>query len=108
MRRPRQPCLDLRRLVGRVVVHHQMNVWPVRHRSVDPFEEIQKLGCTVTFVALADHRACRDVERCEQWRRAIADTFLLRIRRSTSCRHAHPGRRRIARPLHQRQAAVVA
>ena len=63
MRTTRKPGLDLRRLVGGVVVHHQMHVRPFRHGCVDLLEEVEKLGRPVAFVAFADHRPCCDVER---------------------------------------------
>ena len=39
MRAARQPGLDLRRLVGGVVVHYDVDVRPLRHRGVDPLEK---------------------------------------------------------------------
>ena len=39
-----EPCFDLGRLVGGVVVHDDMDVEPVRDPSVDLFEEVQELG----------------------------------------------------------------
>ncbi len=65
MRTARQPGLDLRCLVSGIVVHHEVHVWPLGHLGVDPLEEIEELGCPVSFVALADHRASGDVERRE-------------------------------------------
>jgi len=65
VRAAREPGLDLRRLVGCIVVHHEVYVRPLGHRGVDTLEEVQKLGRPVTFVAFADHRTGGNVERSE-------------------------------------------
>lgn len=57
--------------MGGIVVHHEVHVRPHRHLGVDPLEEIKKLGCTVPFVALADHHSCGDVERGKQGSRTV-------------------------------------
>lgn len=63
MRAAGEPSLDRRRLVGCIVVHHEIDVRSVGHHGVDPLEEVQKLGCPVTLVAFADHRTDGNVER---------------------------------------------
>jgi hypothetical protein len=62
----RQPCLDLRRLVGGIVIHHEVYARSSGHRRVDPLEEVEKLGRPLTFVAFPDHPASGNVERDEQ------------------------------------------
>jgi len=69
----RQPSLDLRGLVGGVMVHDDMNVEFARNTGVDLFEEVKKLGCAVALVALADDEAGGDVECSEERRRAMPD-----------------------------------
>src|SRR3546814_3399063 len=44
MRAACEPGLDLWRLVGRIVVHHEVDVWPLGDRGVDPLEEVEELG----------------------------------------------------------------
>src|SRR3546814_14402854 len=39
MRAACEPGLDLWRLVGRIVVHHEVDVWPLGDRGVDQLEE---------------------------------------------------------------------
>lgn len=72
MRAARQPGLDLWRLVGGVVVHHEVYVRPLGHLGVDSLEEVEELGGPVPLVTFSDHGAGGDVERGEQGRRAIA------------------------------------
>lgn len=69
----REPGLDPRRLVGRIVVHHQMHVRSIGHFSVNPLQEVEEFGGPVTFVAMADHRPSGNVERGEHRCRAVAD-----------------------------------
>lgn len=53
-----------------------MHVRSLGHLGVNPLQEVEKIGRPVTFVALADHRASRNVERGEQGCRAVADISL--------------------------------
>ena len=67
MRAARQPGLYFRCLVGGIIVHHEMNIRPLRplrHLRVDPLEKGEKFACPVTFGAFADHGTGGDVERC--------------------------------------------
>src|SRR3546814_4096208 len=57
----------------RIVVHHEVGVWPLGDRGVDPLEEVEELGCPMALVAFPDHGAGGNVERGEQGCRAIAD-----------------------------------
>src|SRR3546814_16302756 len=66
MRAACEPGLDLWRLVGRLVVHHEVDVWPLGDRGVDPLEEVEELGCPMALVAFPDHGAGGNVERGEQ------------------------------------------
>lgn len=52
----RQPGLYFRCLVGGIVVHHEMNIRPLRHLRVDPLEKVEEFGCLVTFVAMVNKR----------------------------------------------------
>jgi len=61
-----QPGLYLRCFVGRIVIHYQMHLRPLRHATVDLLEEAEKFLRTVAFVALADNEAGGDIERCKQ------------------------------------------
>lgn len=73
VRAARQPGLDLRGLVGGVIVHHQMYLRSLRHCCVDPFQEVQKLRRPVALVAFADYRPCGNVERRKERGRPVAD-----------------------------------
>src|SRR3546814_19291316 len=44
MRAACEPGLDLWRLAGRIVVHHEVDVWPLGARGVDPLEGVEALG----------------------------------------------------------------
>src|SRR3546814_12269750 len=63
MRAACEPDLDLWRLVGRIVVHHEVDVWPLGDRGVDPLEEVEELGCPMALVAFPDHGAGGNVEQ---------------------------------------------
>ena len=63
MRLARQPGLDLRRLVGGVVVHDDMHARTFGHLPVDPPKKAQELGGAMPFVALPDHDPCSDIQR---------------------------------------------
>ena len=71
MRPAGEPCFDLGRLVGGVVVHDDMNSEPFRDLSIDLFEEVQELARPVTPVALADDEARGDIEGGEQRGRPV-------------------------------------
>src|SRR3546814_7087110 len=73
MRAAGKPCLDLRRLVGGIIVHHEVDVRPLGHLGVDPPEEVEELGRPMALVAFSDHGAGGDIERGEQGCRAITD-----------------------------------
>jgi hypothetical protein len=53
----REPGLDPRRLVGRIIVHHQMHVRPIGHFGVDPLQEVEEFSGPVTLVAMTDDRS---------------------------------------------------
>lgn len=56
-----KPVLDGRRLVGAVVVHHQMHVQHLRHARIDRAQEQQELAAAVTPMGLADDRTAGDI-----------------------------------------------
>ena len=67
-----EPGLDRGRLVGGVVVHHEMDIelrWQV---GVDRAQELQELAATVSAVKLSDDLAGGDVQRRKERRRAMA------------------------------------
>ena len=66
-----EPGADRLRLVGGVIVHHQMHVEIARNLGVDGAQELQELPGTVALVAAADHLAGRHVERGKQRERAV-------------------------------------
>src|SRR3546814_16713931 len=76
MRAACEPGLDLWRLVGRIVVHHEVDVWPLGDRGVDPLEEVEELGCPLALVAFPDHGAGGNVERGDPGCRSLADVGL--------------------------------
>jgi len=80
MRPAGEPGLDLGRFVGGIVIHDDMNIEPLGDLRIDLFEEVQELGCPVTFVAFADDEPRGDIECGEQRGRtmphiAVGTTF---------------------------------
>jgi len=65
VRPPRQPGFDHGGFVRRVIVHDNVNVEAFGHARVDLLEKVQKLGCSVTLVAFADHESGGGVESRE-------------------------------------------
>lgn len=61
-----QSVADQPGLVGRVVVHHQMDVRIGRNTRLDEVEKAVEFGHAVTRIAFADNPAGRDIERSEQ------------------------------------------
>jgi hypothetical protein len=61
----RKPGPHFRMLVGRVVVHDEMNVEFGRDRGVDMLQEVQELLVAMTLSALRDHLTVGDVESRE-------------------------------------------
>ena len=61
-----KPRLDLRRLVGGIVIHDDMDIEPFRDLSIDLLEELQELGRPVALVAFADDEPGGDIERGKQ------------------------------------------
>lgn len=68
----RQPCLDLRMVVGGVVVRDAMDVQFGWHSLVDLTQEGQELLVPMTWFAGRQHRAVEHVQRGEQRGRAMA------------------------------------
>ena len=66
MRPASEPRLDLRRLVGGIVIHDDMDIEPFGDLSIDFFEEVQEFGRPVTLVAFADDEPRGNIERGEQ------------------------------------------
>lgn len=62
----REPALDLRLLVSRVVVEHEMNGQVGRNVGIDPAKESQELLMPVTSMAGTDDFSRRNIERGEQ------------------------------------------
>jgi hypothetical protein len=79
----KQPLVDRGRLVGGVVVQHQVQFQAVGDGGVDQLEEPQELLVAVAPVRLGDDRAAGQVKRGEQAGRAVADVVV-----------RHPGRGR--------------
>jgi hypothetical protein len=73
VRPARQPCLDHWRLVGGIVVHHNMHVGAIGHVGVDLLEKVEKLGCPMPLVAFADDGSGGDVEGGKQRSRTVPD-----------------------------------
>src|SRR6202140_5823988 len=57
-----EPRFDLGCLVGRVVIHDDMDIEPFRNLGIDLFEELQELDRPVTLVAFADDKPRGDIE----------------------------------------------
>jgi hypothetical protein len=68
----RQPGLDLGRLVGGVVVEHEMHVARLEDSAVDAAQKAQELPGPVARQAFADDHARLHIECCEQRGRAVA------------------------------------
>ena len=60
-RSPGKPVADQRRLMGGVVIHHDMHGEVGRNGGFDLVQEFAELGGTVARIALADHPAGGDV-----------------------------------------------
>lgn len=67
-----QPGLHLGRLVGGVVVEHELDVTRFADGAVNPAQEGQKLPCPVTRHAITDDQTGFDIKRGEQGGRAVA------------------------------------
>lgn len=67
-----QPGLHLGRLVGRVVVEHEMDVTWFADDAVNAAQEGQKLPCPMTRHAITDDQTGFDIKRGEQGSRAVA------------------------------------
>ena len=61
-----QPSLDLRMFVGRIVVHHQVDVQIRWHLPVDQSQESEEVLVAVALLALGDHTTRGDIQRREQ------------------------------------------
>ena len=59
----RQPCANLRMLVGRVVVDDEVQVEIARHVGLDVFQEAQELLVAMAGSALRHDLSVGDVER---------------------------------------------
>lgn len=68
-----EPCPDQRSLMGRVIVHDDVDVQVERHLRIDLLEEVEKLGGAMPLVAFADDKARGDIERREERGGAMAD-----------------------------------
>lgn len=88
-----QPRLHLGRLVGRMVVQHQMHVARLQDGAVDAAQECQELLRPVARHAFADDHARFHIERGEQRGRAVPPVIvghggraplLQRVRRSVA------------------------
>src|SRR5579862_5190893 len=71
-----QPVTHQRRLMGRVVVHHQMHVEITWYRNLNFVQEPTELHRAMTGVALANYPAGGDVQRGEKRGRAMP--FIIR------------------------------
>ena len=63
---PLKPGLHLGRLVGGVVVEHQMNVTRFLHGQIDVAQKAEELLCAVTWQAFPDDQPRFDFQRCEK------------------------------------------
>ena len=72
VRPPRQPGLHRHGLVGRVVVHDDVDVQPLGDAAVDLFEEVEELPRPVATIALADDEAGGDIESGKERGGAVA------------------------------------
>ena len=71
-----QPRFDLWRLVGGVVVEHQMHVARLENGAINATQIAQKFLRAVAWQAFADDHAGLHIERCEQRGRAVALLWL--------------------------------
>src|SRR5579862_7581335 len=71
-----QPTLDTRMLVGRVVVHDQVQVPVVGRLLVEALEEADKFLMPVLWHAVTDHRAIERTQRREQGGGAVASVVM--------------------------------
>ena len=71
-RTPGEPVADRLRLVGRIVVHDDVELEIGRNVGLDVIQELPELSAAVAPVALSDDRPGGDVEGGEQRGRAIA------------------------------------
>ena len=71
-RSPGEPVADRLRLVGRVVVHDDVDLEVGRHVGLDVIQELAELHAAVAPIALSDDLACGDVKGCEERGRAVA------------------------------------
>ena len=74
-----QPGPHFRGLVGRLVVHDQLDVQIIRNRRLNLAKELQELGGAVAGITFADHLAGGDVqygeERCRTMARRACPVF---------------------------------
>lgn len=91
-----QPGPHLGRLVGGVVVEHDVDVAGSLHRPVDPAEEAQELLCAVARHAVADDQTRLHVERREQGGGAMAPVVVGHGRRAPLLQR-QPGLRPVQR-----------
>ena len=75
-----EPLFDLRSLVGRIVVHHQMDFCALRmslfYDLVDLVQETQELLVPMPFLALANDFPGFDVKGSKQGRRTVSDVVM--------------------------------
>ena len=76
MRSPREPGFDLRRFMGGVVVHDDVDVQIIGNATIDLLEEIEEFPGPVALIALADDEARGNVERGEQGCGSVADIIV--------------------------------
>src|SRR3546814_7363970 len=82
-----EPVADQPGLVGRVVVHHQVDLEVLGHIGLDLVEELAELGGPVARQALADHLAGGDVQGGEQRGDAMTLVIVAAARRLRSEEH---------------------
>ena len=68
-----EPAFDLGRFMGRVVIHHQVNLDPrlLRNPFVDQFHELDKLLMPMLLMARANNMSGCDVQRRKQRSRSM-------------------------------------
>ena len=62
--------------VGRVVVHHNMNLGIRSNVGLDVIQKCAECRSTVALVALSDDFACGSVESCDQGGHVIVRVFM--------------------------------